>query len=122
MGLRGARQLVVLMATEFQSYGATWGELRDKSGLKPTSYKRAFNWATGMKWLVGGGRQGKAYHLNPDGCWRAALSPATHVGPSFDPETETNGPSSDLVRTLGKVDGHLATISEAIQHVDQKKC
>ena len=36
-----ARELVVLMAKEFQPYGATWAELMHKSGLKPTAYKRA---------------------------------------------------------------------------------
>jgi hypothetical protein len=44
------------------------------------------------------------------------------IGPEFNPETETNGLSADPVRTLDpKVDSHLATISEAIQYVDQKK-
>ena len=38
MGLRRARELVVLMAKEFQPYGATWAELMHKSGSKPTSY------------------------------------------------------------------------------------
>lgn len=46
-------------------------------------------------------------YLNPDGCWRAALGPAL------------NGPSLDLVRTLGEADSHLALMSEAIQQVDQ---
>ena len=107
MGLRRARQLVVLMAKEFQPYGATWSELRDKSGLKPTAYKAAFNYTRDRKWLIGGGGEGKPYYLNPDGCWRAALGPAL------------NGPSLDLVRTLGEADSHLALMSEAIQQVDQ---
>jgi hypothetical protein len=88
MALRTARQLVVLMAKEFQ-YGATWGELHKKSGLKPTAYKRAFNFATERKWLVGGGKQGVPYYLNPDGCWRAALDPSrfsvNRGGVSVDP-------------------------------------
>ena len=109
MGLRRARELVALMAREFQPYGATWAELKRKSGIPPTSYKRAFNFATERKWFVGGGKQGAAYNLNPDGCWRAALGPAQ------------SGPSSDPVRTLGEVDSRLTTMSEAIQHVDQKK-
>jgi hypothetical protein len=109
MALRTARKLVVLMVREFQPYGATWAELKDKSGIPPTSYKRAFNWAMGRKWFVGGGKQGAPYYLNPDGCWRAALGPAQ------------SGPSSGLVRTLGEVDSRLTTMSEAIQHVDQKK-
>ena len=120
MALRRARQLVVLMAKEFQPYGATWAELKNKSGIPPTSYKRAFNRATEMKWFVGGGKQGAAYNLNPDGCWRAALFPGP-IGPEFNPETETNGPNADPVRTLDKADSHLALMSEAIQYVDQKK-
>jgi hypothetical protein len=113
MGLRRARELVVLMAKEFQPYGATWAELMHKSGSKPTSYKRAFNWAVDRKWFVGGGEQGAAYYLNPDGCWRAALGPAQ------------SGPSSDPVRTLdsnsNKIDSVVALASEAIRFVDRKK-
>ena len=120
MGLRRARELVALMAREFQPYGATWAELMHKSGIPPTSYKQAFNWATEMKWFVGGGKQGAAYNLNPDGCWRAALFPGP-IGPECNPETETNGPSADLVRTLDKAERHLALISAAIADIDQKK-
>ena len=113
MGLRRARELVVLMAKEFQPYGATWAELMHKSGIKPTSYKRAFNWAADRKWFVGGGKQGAAYYLNPDGCWRAALGPAQ------------SGPSSDPVRTLGSsssnIDSVVALASEAIRFADRKK-
>jgi hypothetical protein len=113
MGLRRARELVVLMAKEFQPYGATWAELMHKSGSKPTSYKRAFNWAMGKKWFVGGGKQGAAYYLNPDGCWRAAPGPAS------------SGPSSDPVRTLdsnsSKIDSIVVLASEAIRYADQKK-
>jgi hypothetical protein len=52
--------------------------------------------------------------------WSRALFPGP-IAPNVNPETETDGPSSDLVRTLDKADSHLAAISEAIQHVDQKK-
>ena len=134
MGLRRARELVVLMAKEFQPYGATWAELMHKSGLKPTAYKRAFNFATERNWLVGGGGQGKPYCLNSDGCWRAALGPAyagpdkgvnvDPVGPSLQPETWPGGPSSAPVQTLGpnsKIDRIVALASEAIRYVDQKK-
>ena len=63
--MRTARKLVVLMVEEFQPYGATWAELMHESGMKPTAYKRAFNFATERKWFVGGGGQGKPYYLNP---------------------------------------------------------
>jgi len=112
MGLRRARELVVLMAKEFQPYGATWAELMHKSGSKPTSYKRAFNWAVDRKWFVGGGKRGELYYLNPDGCWRAALGPAQ------------SGPNADPIRTLdphSNIDSVVALASEAIRYADQKK-
>jgi hypothetical protein len=125
MALRTARKLAVLMVREFQPYGATWAQLKRKSGMKPTTYKRAFNWATERKWFVGGGEQGAPYYLNPDGCWRAALDSA--VGPenrstgvverSCDAETGTNGPSGPSLDPKAK--NHLALINEAIWHVDQ---
>ena len=128
MGLRRARELVVLMAKEFQPYGATWAELMHKSGSKPTSYKRAFNYATEKKWFVGGGKQGAPYNLNPDGSWKAALGVDRSVASAksnFHTETETKGPSSDPVRTLdsdsSNIDSIVALASEAIRYVDQKK-
>jgi hypothetical protein len=109
------------MAREFQPYGATWAELKNKSGMARTTFKRGFNWATDSKWFVGGGGQNKPFFLNPDGSWRRALDP-DGVGPNLDPETVMSGPGSVPAWTGNeKVDSHLATIGEAIQHVDQKK-
>jgi len=132
--MRTARKLVVLMVEEFQPYGATWAELMHKSGLKPTAYKRAFNFAAERKWFVGGGGQGKPYYLNPDGSWRAALGPAyagaakgmnvDPVGPNLQSETWSSGPSSVVVQTLdpnSKIDRIVALASDAIRYVDQKK-
>jgi hypothetical protein len=78
------------------------------------------------KMVVGGGKQGAPYYLNPDGCWRAAL-----LGPSHDARDElrfdsmagTAEPGSAPVRALDdpKVDRHLALISEAIYDIDGKK-
>jgi hypothetical protein len=123
MGLRRARELVVLMVNEFQPYGATWAELQKKSGLKPTAYKRAFNFATDRKWFLGGGGQGKPYFLNPDGSWRAALGLYSRVaGPSLQPETWSSGPSSDVVQTLdpdSRVDRFITLASEAIRHANK---
>ena len=124
MGLRRARELVVLMAREFQPYGATWAELMHKSGLKPTAYKRAFNFATERNWFVGGGGQGKPYCLNPNGCWRAALGPGFLTRSSesnLQLKTWSSGLSSDPVQTLdpnSKIDGVVALASEAIQHAN----
>ena len=132
MGLRRARELVVLMAK--QPYGATWAELMHKSGSKPTSYKRAFNLAIARKWFVGGGKRGELYCLNPDGSWRAALlGPDMDsdlplnitvgiVKPVSDAETGTSGPSGPGSVPLDpEAESHLALMSEAIQFVDQKK-
>ena len=125
------------MVKEFPPYGATWAELKKKSGLKPTAYKRAFNWATERKWLVGGGKRGELYYLNPDGSWRAALGPAYRpvdhaesnlsVGPiesTLPPEIGSSGPNVDPIQTLdpnSEIDSIVALASGAIQHVDQKK-
>jgi hypothetical protein len=127
VSLRRARELVVLMAKEFQPYGATWAELMHKSGLKPTAYKRAFNFATERNWFVGGGRRGELYYLNPDGSWRAALGPTYVKGPSesnLPPELGLSGPNADPIQTLdpnSKIDSVVALASEAIRYVDQKK-
>jgi hypothetical protein len=114
------------MAKEFQLYGATWAELMHKSGLKPTSYKRAFNLAIARKWFVGGGRRGEAYHLNPDGSWRAALGPLNSAVDQSNshPEIRSGGLNSDPIRTLNPnsdIDSIVALASEAIRYVDQKK-
>ena len=126
MGLRRARELVVLMAKEFQPYGATWAELQKKSGLKPTAYKRAFNFATDRKWFVGGGKRGEPYYLNPDGCWRAALGPAFRptdaTEPNSHPEIRSGGPDADLIQTLdpnSRIDSVVALASEAIRHANE---
>ena len=129
MGMRRARQLVVLMAREFQPYGATWAELKKKSGMARTTFKRGFNFAKERKWFVGGGEQNKPFFLNPDGCWREAL-----LGPdglyrsvgvvksSSDAETGLSGPSEPSSVPLDpKAESILATMSEAIQHVDQNQ-
>ena len=131
MGLRRARELVVLMAKEFQPYGATWAELMHKSGSKPTSYKRAFNFAMERKWFVGGGKRGELYYLNPDGCWRAALGPvparrSADAAAKSDshPELRAGEPDVDLIRTLdpdSNIDSVVALASDAIRYVDQKK-
>jgi hypothetical protein len=131
MGLQRARELVVLMAREFQPYGATWAELKNKSGLKPTTYKRAFNWATDRKWFVGGGKRGELYCLNPDGSWRAALGPVPAyrtadavVESHSHPDVRSSGPDADRIRTLdpnSEIDSIVALASEAIRYVDQKK-
>ena len=128
MGLRRARELVVLMVKEFQPYGATWAELMHKSGLKPTAYKRAFNFAMERKWFVGGGKRGEPYYLNPDGSWRAALGPAYRsADPSesnLHPDIGSGGPNAALIQTLdpnSKIDRIVALASDAIRYVDQKK-
>jgi len=119
MGLRRARELVRLMATEFQPYGATWAELKNKSGMARTTFKRGFDFAKDRNWFVGGGGQNKPFFLNPDGSWRRALNP-DRVGPSLAPETVTGGPSSVPAWTGdSKIDRIIALASEAIQHANE---
>src|SRR5262249_47487493 len=65
---RKARELVEIMVQHFPD-GATWSQLRDKSRMKPSTYKRALACARRETWLVE--RKGrKGYNLNPDGCWK----------------------------------------------------
>ena len=116
------------MVTEFQPYGATWGELKKKSGMTRPSYKRAFNRAKEMKWFVGGGGQGKPYFLNPDGRWREALEPAgssvSSVKSNLHPETRDSKPGLSPVRASdlhSNIDSVVALASEAIRYADQKK-
>jgi hypothetical protein len=119
MGLRRARELVVLMAKEFQPYGATWAQLKNKSGMARTTFKRGFDFAKERKWFVGGGGQNKPFFLNPDGSWRASLNP-DGVGPSLAPETVTGGPSSVPAWTGdSKIDRIITLASEAIQHANK---
>jgi hypothetical protein len=116
------------MAKEFQPYGATYSELQKKSGLKRTAYQRALNFARDRKWLVGGGKQGAPYYLNPDGCWRAAMDASrlsvncggdsvAPVRPSMHPETGPSGSGSGAVEI--KIDAIVALTSNAILHVDK---
>jgi hypothetical protein len=112
------------MAKEFQPYGATWAELRDKSGLKPTAYKRAFNFATDRKWFVGGGKRGEPYYLNPDGCWRTALGPSYRAAVERNSHSEigSSGPDAGPIQTLDpdrKIDSIVALASEAILHANE---
>ena len=119
MGLRRARELVRLMVTEFRPYGAAWAELKNKSGMARTTFKRGFNFATERKWFVGGGGQNKPFFLNPDGLWRAALDP-DGVGPNLDPKTMASEPSPVPAWTgNSKIDRIVALASEAIRHANK---
>jgi hypothetical protein len=113
------------MAKEFQPHGATWAQLKNKSGMARTTFKRGFNLAKEKKWFVGGGEQNKPFFLNADGSWREALlgpdgSDTDAVGlaePSSDIEIGTDEPSGPSP----EAESHLALMSEAIAHVDQKR-
>ena len=117
------------MAREFQPYGATWAELKNKSGMARTTFKRGFDFAKARKWFVGGGGQNKPFFLNPDGCWRAALEPPRgrsigSVKSNLYPETRDSEPALNPVRASdpnSKIDSIVALASEAIRYVDQKK-
>jgi hypothetical protein len=61
-----ARELVQLMLVYFPE-GAIHGELKKASGMTEGTFNRAFRWARGSEWLVGGGGRKLRYYLNPDG-------------------------------------------------------
>jgi AAA domain len=85
-----ARELVQVMVQHFPQ-GATNTQLREQSGMKDSTFKRALACAHKEKeWLVGGGGRGKRYNLNPNGCWKSSGS--------------TSGPSPDPYRGLDPLD------------------
>jgi len=106
---RKARELVEIMVQHFPD-GATWSQLRDKSGMTVSTYKRAFACARRETWLVD--RKGrKGYNLNPDGCWKekesesgSALGPKVHPYRGVDPigpkQAGANGPDWTQVGPL----------------------
>jgi hypothetical protein len=71
----GARELVRIVADWPTGGGKpTHGRLKARFGKGDGTFNRARDEAVLVKtWLVGGGGKGKAYQLNPDGCWEQAL-------------------------------------------------
>jgi hypothetical protein len=124
MGLRRARELVVLMVREFQPSsfqpgGATWAELMKKSGMKESTYQRALDWCTDHEWFVGGGGRDFRYDLNPDGKWKAAFR-----SPSPDAEAMEVKKSPSVKASWGLAEGDsndsiVALASEAIRHANK---
>ena len=120
-----AKELVKVMAQHFP-YGATSGKLKEQfkqhTGLKKQTYYNALEIAKVKQWIVGGGgKKGQRYSLNPNGRWQEALRDySVSVG-----GTEQVGPISN--QSIGPIperhwtDSHLALMSEALQHIDQKK-
>ena len=106
---RKARELVEIMVQHFPD-GATWSQLRDKSGMTVSTYKRAFACARRETWLVD--RKGrKGYNLKPDGCSKekesesgSALGPRVHPYRGVDPigpkQAGANGPDWTQVGPL----------------------
>jgi hypothetical protein len=116
-----ANELVGLMVKEFQPGafrlgGATWAELMRKSGMKESTYQRALDWCIDHEWFVGGGGRNLKYDLNPDGKWQEAFR-----SPSPDAEAAEVKKSPSVEGSRGLDEGDLALISEALQHIDQKK-
>jgi len=102
--------------TSFRLGGATWAELMKKSGMKETTYQRALDWCIDHEWFVGGGGRNLKYDLNPDGKWQEAFR-----SPSPDAEAAEVKKSPSVEGSRGLDEGDLALISEALQHIDQKK-
>jgi hypothetical protein len=105
------------MAKEFQPYGATWAELKNKSGMARMTFKRGFNFAKERNWLVGGGGRNKPFFLNPDGSWRVSLDP-DRVGPSIEIGTSDPDPVPSWTGN-SKLDRIITLASEVIRHVDK---
>jgi hypothetical protein len=86
----GARELVRIVAHWPAGMGKpTHGRLKKRFGKGDGTFNRARDEAVKVnEWLVGGGGKGKAYQLNPNGCWKKALAP-----PELLPEiTSTSTP------------------------------
>ena len=118
-----ARELVKVMAQHFP-YGTTSGKLKEQykkdTGLKKQTYYNALEIAKVKQWIMGGGgKKGQRYCLNPNGCWQEVMRSVSISG------TEQVGPISN--QSIGPIperhwtDSHLALMSEALQHIDQKK-
>jgi hypothetical protein len=74
------RELVAVMVQHFPK-GATNTQLREQSGMKVSTFKRALACAHKEKeWLVGGGGRGRKYNLNPNKCWDQASGPTSVQG------------------------------------------
>src|SRR5262249_16376382 len=105
---RPARTLVELMLKDFQPNGTTWTQLKDKSGMSTTSFKRAFNYGMGLEWFVGGGGRNQRYNLNPNGGWKAAISGSgPELGPRVHPYRGVDPMDPNLDPTIRSVDPNL---------------
>jgi hypothetical protein len=95
------RTLVRVLSEHFP-VGATYTQLKDKSGLQKTTFISGLNCATNeKKWIVGGRGQRCRYLLNPDGSWKAAV-----MAKEFQTQTGTEiqtgtGPQSTPYRGGG---------------------
>jgi hypothetical protein len=127
MSLRRARELVVLMAKEFQPSsfrpsGATWAELMKKSGMKESTYQRALDWCIDHEWLVGGGGRDLRYDLNSNGKWKAAFQSSRSLPPGAEAMEVKKSPSVEVNWGLSGGDSNdsiVALVSDAIRQVDK---
>jgi hypothetical protein len=85
-----ARELVRILAHWPAGMGKpTHSRLKKRFGKGDGTFNRARGEAVEVKtWLVGGGGKGKAYELNPNGCWKKALE----VSGSLPDITSTSTP------------------------------
>src|SRR6516165_12043343 len=85
-----------------------WTRLKNKSEMSPTSFKRTFNDAMGLEWIVGGGGRGQRYNLNPNGCWKATISGSgPEFGPRVHPYRGVDPMDPNLDPTIRSVDPNL---------------
>ena len=119
-----ARELVKVMAQHFP-YGTTSGKLKEQfkkdTGLKKQTYYNALEVAKAKQWIVGGGgKKGQRYSLNPNGCWQEILQQVFPIG-GTEQVGSTSNQSTGPITERHWTDSHLALMSEALQHIDQKK-
>ena len=136
--VRHARRIVKLMSQYFAAHGATTEVLRrrfqEETKLKKQTFCNALVCAKAKEWIVGLGQQGVPNILNPNGCWMEALREPVH--PAYQHRSNTLNGAAELDEsnfvspnptTVGPLwnnednNEDLALISEALQHIDQKK-
>jgi hypothetical protein len=130
------------MSQYFAAHGATTEVLRkrfeEETKLKKQTLCNALYCAKAKEWIVGLGQQGVPNILNPNGCWMEALREPVHPAYQHQYQHQSNNlnsaieldqsncasPNQTDVRQLWTSEGNdedLALISEALQHIEQKK-
>jgi hypothetical protein len=110
---RNARKLVEIMLVGHFPEGATFTKLHKQSEMKKTTFCSALECAKAKGWIVGGGKRGARYNLNPDGSWKISAERSAQcsdlVGPSAIPLRDS-GPTGPInVGSAGRSSDHVRT-------------